>query len=254
MTGADAEKLRRDFEDFTEEHYRRILRTAKEGYEFAFLGDRVPKKPHIVLRHDVDFSVHRALKIAEIEGEYGVASTFFVRIHSEFYNLFERGIFEKIKKIAKLGHRIGLHFEGEFFTKIEGRKELEEKLLFEKDQIERPFKVKINAFSFHNPEAHNLLRFDQEKIGSMFNAYSDQLKRNYKYCSDSNGYWRHERIFDVVNERKYERLYILTHPEWWQEYPMSPKEKVNRAINSRAQSQLRAYRSLLESAGREDVG
>ena len=49
--------------------------------------------------------------LAKIENELGVKATYFLKLHSEFYNLFEKSIFEKVLKIIEFGHNIGLHFE-----------------------------------------------------------------------------------------------------------------------------------------------
>ena len=85
----------------------------------------------------------------------------------------------------------------------------------------------MDTFSFHNPEGGRLLGFDMDSVGEaenlMVNAYGRTIRRRYHYCSDSNGYWRHERLYDVVSNSKHERLHILTHPEWWLQRPMTPK-------------------------------
>ena len=247
-------KIKSDIQDFTEQHYRKILKVAKEHYKFIFYDSKTITKPHIILRHDIDASVHRALKIAKIENEYGIKSTFFLRIHSEFYNLFEKDITEKIYEIIKLKHKIGLHFEKEFYPKIKNQPELETTLLKEKKLLENVFNYKINAFAFHNPTFCNMLRFDQKRLGTMLNAYGKKIKADYRYCSDSDGYWRHDRIFDVIQSKKYDRLHILTHPEWWHTKPMTPKERIKRAIECRAKNQLNSYKNMLKNAGRHDVG
>lgn len=51
-----------------------------------------------------------------------------------------------------------------------------------------------------------------------------------KYCSDSNGYWRYERMMNVIKESQSEHLHLLTHPEWWTEDVMSPWEKYKDAV------------------------
>ena len=60
-------------------------------------------------RHDVDFSPHRSLKIAQIENELGISAYYFVLLRSSFYNLLEREISQIFQEIIKLGHIIGLH-------------------------------------------------------------------------------------------------------------------------------------------------
>ncbi len=52
-------------------------------------------KRYLILRHDVDFSVDRALELAKIENNYGISSTYFFLLHSDFYNIFEKDSFNK---------------------------------------------------------------------------------------------------------------------------------------------------------------
>src|SRR5947208_11960648 len=99
-----------DEADFTEEHYRAILTATRRRYSFASFDER-PDTPHVLWRHDVDLSPHRALAIARLEADAGVLSTYCVLLHSEFYNLLEAGITERIREIVRLGHRLGLHFD-----------------------------------------------------------------------------------------------------------------------------------------------
>ena len=47
--------------------------------------------PHVLWRHDVDVSVHRALGARAHRGRAGVRSTWFLSLHSPFYSLLERG-------------------------------------------------------------------------------------------------------------------------------------------------------------------
>lgn len=247
-----------DYDDFTEKHYREILETAKEYYEFKFFSDRIStKRPHVLWRHDVDMSMHRALKLAEIERDCGVRSTYFVRLHSEFYNLLEKDIHGKVRQIAGMGHKLGLHFESEFYMGGDGtfdKGRITELLVREKGIIEEEFGTKVDSFSFHNPEGAKLLELDSDRMGSMTNLYGKTLFGSYKYCSDSNGYWRHDRLYDVIRGRTHPKLHILTHPELWHDRPMTPKARIKRAITGRSRHQMKTYQKLLASAGRPDVG
>ncbi|MDE0091588.1 MAG: hypothetical protein OXP12_09645 [Thaumarchaeota archaeon] len=249
--------LKEDYKDFTERHYKEILREAKGRYRFAFFGDN-GEDPHVLWRHDLDASVHRAVRLAEIEKDCGVCSTYFVRLHSEFYNLLEGAVYDRILRIVRMGHRLGLHFEGEFYGGVAGGTALKRLLLREKGLLEDWFGLKVGAFSFHNPDGGQLLCLGMDSVGEaenlMVNAYGRTMRRRYHYCSDSNGYWRHERLYDVVSNSKHERLHILTHPEWWLQRPMTPKGRIRRAVTGRARTQMEAYLALLQSAGRKDVG
>jgi hypothetical protein len=61
------------------------------------------------------------------------------------------------------------------------------------------------------------------------------------YCSDSNGYWRFRRLYDVLNEKKDYRLQVLTHPEWWQEKPMPARQRFFRCVYGRANANMQNY-------------
>ena len=63
-----------NFSDFTESHYNLLLKTAKKNYTFESFGTKSVKS-HIILRHDVDLSVHRALALAKLEKKHNVKST-----------------------------------------------------------------------------------------------------------------------------------------------------------------------------------
>lgn len=64
-----------------------------------------------IIRHDVDMDLQEAVKMAEIENEIGIRSTFFVLLTSEYYNLLSGKNTNSVKKILELGHEIGLHFD-----------------------------------------------------------------------------------------------------------------------------------------------
>jgi len=57
----------------------------------------------IILRHDVDRAVVRALDMAQLEHEYDITSTYYFR-HTE--DVFRPEI---MRKIADMGHEIGFH-------------------------------------------------------------------------------------------------------------------------------------------------
>ena len=60
-----------NFSDFTESHNNLLLKTAKKNYTFESFGTK-SVKPHIILRHDVDLSVHRALALAKLEKKHKI--------------------------------------------------------------------------------------------------------------------------------------------------------------------------------------
>jgi hypothetical protein len=241
------------FDDFTEDSYRVMLELAREGYSFEPFGSSA-EGPHVLWRHDVDFSVHRALRLAEIESEQEVRATYFLSLHSELYNLLEAPVFARVKAIIELGHWAGLHFDASFYEGIESEVALAERISFERGLLEQLLERPVGALSFHNPDETENPFYDAAEIAGMVNAYGAELRQRYAYVSDSNGYWRHQRLPDLLAERTEPRLHVLTHPEWWQAEAMSPRERLARCIEGRARATGRWYDEALEAWGRENVG
>lgn len=231
--------------DFTKERYRSLLQIAKENYKFVSYRNIPWGERFILWRHDCDFSINRAYVLARIEREEEVLGTYFFNLHSEFYNIHEKTQYELICKIMELGHDIGLHFDAGFYNgSIKDEDSLAEKVELEASQLEDLFGIRPTAFSFHNPTPF-LLRFDREEYGGLLNCYSHRFKSEVGYCSDSNGYWRFRRLQDVLSEARDPCLQVLTHPGWWQDLPMPPRQRVFRCIYGRAKAILHSYDAAL---------
>jgi hypothetical protein len=242
------------FEDFTEENYRKLLRLCKQNYSFISYNQYRSEGKNVMWRHDIDLSVHRAMRLAEIEMEEGVKAIYFLHLHSEFYNALEKDVAECIFKIIEYGHSIGVHFDPNFYALTNQSSKLEYYLKMEKQLMEDIFQKEINVFSFHNPDVGNWLQVDREQIAGMINTYSAYIRDKYAYCSDSNGYWRFKRLEDVLSRAEDDKLQILTHPGWWVPTIMSPRERVSRCIEGRAEKQHKGYDNLLSEMGRKNVG
>ncbi len=240
--------------DFTETNYKNILQNAITRYSFIGYEDIKQisdNKEYILWRHDVDFSIHRSYALAKIEKELDVKATYFLQLGAEFYNLFEQEIKELIFKIRDFGHELGLHFDPTQY-RINTKEDLEKYLLFEKNIIEKLFDIKVSVFSFHNP-TENIMKFDDYQYAGMINTYAKYFKENIMYCSDSNGYWRHEKLEDFLSKKDYGNRQVLTHPGWWQKQSMSPFDRVKRCINGRVEKRLKTYEKNLKKYGRENV-
>jgi hypothetical protein len=238
------------FADFTEAGYRQLLLALKErGYSFARYGEP-PAGKHVLWRHDVDVSMHRAARLAAIEAQEGAFATYFVNPQCSFYSLLEPDVLRQCHAIARMGHEIGLHFDGGAHAIDRWqRSQLEVAVARAQSLLETIVGTPVRSVSWHNPDQSNLLDFDDETIAGLHNAYAGGLRRAYTYCSDSNGYWRFRPMAEVIAE-EHERLHLLTHPEWWTPEPMAPSDRIDRAIRGRAIRTRQDYDDLLARAGR----
>ena len=109
-------------------------------------------------------------------------------------------------------------------------------------------RARCEAVSLHNPSVSGTEDLDVEELGGMVHAGARSVRDGYAYVSDSNGYWRFERLAEVIAAGAHERLHVLTHPEWWQEEPMSPRERILRCIEGRGRA---VGGDLRRAAGRQ---
>ncbi len=238
------------FSDFIRRNYRKLLVLARRRYRFCGFAAFDETPGQLLWRHDVDYSLEPAVVLAQIEADEGVCATYNLLLRSEFYRLLDRGNMKRVREIISLGHAIGLHFDVGCH-KMSDRNSLVKCLQGEKRILENTFGCDVSVFSFHNPTS-DTMKYSGSRYAGMVNAYSAGFRQDVGYCSDSNGYWRHRRLEDVLRERKDSCLQVLTHPVWWTESVMSPKERIYRCIG-RDRGLRRQYDEVLKSGGRENI-
>ncbi len=95
--------------DFTLKSYKSLIVALQEaGYAFQTFEDFIVSPIQgktVVLRHDVDELAWNALKMAQLEHNRGVRSTYFFRIVKQ------SNVPEVIRQIVELGHEVGYHYE-----------------------------------------------------------------------------------------------------------------------------------------------
>ena len=243
--------IKKHAEDFTIKHYRKLLEIAKENYQFVFYNEINFDINFVLWRHDCDYSLNRALELARIENEMDIKSTFFINPHCWFYNIFEKNQTDLIMKILNFGHNIGLHFDAGYYD-VKHENELNDLIAFEGMMLENFFDTKIDVFSFHNPTAY-LLTCEQSEYGGMINCYSRTFKDEISYCSDSNGYWRHQRIYDFLLSSDKNNIQVLTHPGWWLDVVKQPRDRILRALNGRRDHVMQSYDDELKIFKRKNI-
>jgi hypothetical protein len=237
-----------NFSDFTFDEYEFLISIAKEHYLFRNFDNFEKGERFIIWRHDIDFSMISALELAELDAKNGIQSTFFLLPHSEFYNLLEKESKVIVDRIKELGHQIGLHFDSHYYG-VNSENQLDELIRRETAFFESLFDIKISCFSFHNTTDFTM-SCTNWTYGGLINTYADYFRNEVGYCSDSNGYWRHDRMKDVLKKAEDYCIQILTHDCWWQKKIQSPKQKVHEMIESAAQSKKDYYTNLLTINGR----
>jgi hypothetical protein len=176
--------------DFSLEHYRELLRAARDGgYRLAGF-DREPEAGVVILRHDVDLSLAGALVVAEAEAEEGVWSTWFLMTRSLFYNLASSEGEHAIARLRELGHRVAHH------------------AVWPNADLDERFDPVV---AWHNPEPE----FMQAPVPGAVNAMQAPFFDPEHYRSDSNQHWRHGCPHEDLREHRFEWLHLLTHPEIW---------------------------------------
>lgn len=240
-----------NFADFTLINYKRILKLAKENYLFEIFNSSTAYSKSIILRHDIEFSMPIALQMAKIESELDIKATYFLQLHSEFYNPFDKDSFNMVKDIIESGHHLGLHFDTHFWN-INSEQELKKCLLIDKETLERYFDIEIKVFSFHNTNEF-ILTCEKEKYGGMINVYSKYFKETVGYCADSTGYWRYERLEDRLKEAKDKQLQILIHDGMWQDEILPPRRRVFKVIDDRAEYLKKYYDQVLKKFGANNI-
>ncbi len=201
---------------FTYATYKELLNVLKKNYEFTsfskikFSNEPIEKK--VLLRHDIDIFLEKAVEMAAIEHELNITSTFFIFLRNPFYNIFSRDSENVIDKLISLNHNIGLHFDS---AKYEYKTipQLAYQITRETEFIQDFFGVKLDAVSFHRPIS--LQFYSNLEIASCPHAYEPIFVRKFKYFSDSRGTWRYGYPLDSKEYKSNENLHILIHPIWW---------------------------------------
>lgn len=205
---------------FAYEDYREIIRLVKAsgramGYERALGADKF-----IIMRHDVEYSVERAYRLAKVEESMDFVSTYFFQWTNNSYNILSRRNMDMIKDMHERGQHIGLHFALNGMTDM---KEVRRRIKMEMEILSEMFGFEIKEFSIHRP-SKDVLR-ENIKLEGIINAYQDEFFTfaenvtpetpvKVKYMSDANHIWRYGYP-DEKNITCYDKVQILTHPFAW---------------------------------------
>jgi hypothetical protein len=220
-----------DPSDFSAENYFRLLETlSSDGYKIVDFATVDPSQKHLLLRHDIDFDLQAAARLARLEQDHGYRATYFVLLTGEFYNPLSDHGRKALASIVSCGHEIGLHFDTAIHD--DDADALSEAAEKECLVLETLSGRAANVISMHRPPSA-LIGKDVNFAGRL-NTYAPRFTKDVVYCSDSRGAWRFGSPLQSEAFRRGTALQLLTHPIWWtQETPISPQQSVTDFLRSR---------------------
>lgn len=215
---------------FTYDAYRKLLSLLKShGYEYANFHDWSKFSQCVILRHDLDFDISRAVKIAQIEADMKVKSTFFVLVHSDMYNALSFQNVDYLRRLLQYGHNIGLHFDAMSYPEWTGdKRKICDFIREEAAVLSRAIGTPVSCVSMHRP-SEDILGANL-RIPGVVNSYEYVFFHEFKYVSDSRRHWR-EPIEEIIGSGKFARLQILTHPFWYNEKERDLRSSLIQFIN-----------------------
>ncbi len=222
--------------DFTLQKYKRLcLMLIEAGFiphtVQACLESKVKSEKRVVLRHDVDRKPANALKMAKMEAELGIQSTYYFRYPYTFKP-------DLVRRICDLGHEIGYHYE--VLAKTRGRYEEAIKLfnleLGEFRKICDVFTICMHGSPLSRYDNRDLWKcYDFKEFGIIGEGYLSFLEKDISYLSDTGRSWNSKNnvrdflpgrgsagptgstksLIEWIKDKNTGDLYLVTHPERW---------------------------------------
>jgi hypothetical protein len=195
------------------ELYEQTLRKALElGYEFPVVSEMRKQEDFpirfLLMRHDIDTSPANALEMARMEHRLGIRASYFVLLHSPFYNPAAPPHYDALRHILELGGEVGLHYDTQFFEErnidpIEGT-------LQDAHVLGTLLGREVVSVSQHRPASSVFL----EELNRYFvDAYNKDLMQGVRYISDSGFKWRGQPLLELLGQE--DRIHALIHPTSW---------------------------------------
>lgn len=221
--------------NFSYDSYIELLKLLKkQEYIFCTYDNYKNVDKCVIMRHDVDYDLSKAVELAKLEKKHGITTTYFVLLSSDFYNPASKSSYEALHQIVNLGHNIGLHFDETIYDY--SMHDMKYYILKEARILSEISGIDINCFSLHRPNAVTLET--EYVIPNFVNSYSEELFREFKYISDSRRRWR-EPVIDIIKSEKYKKLHILTHAFWYEEKEKDMKTTILQFVDRAREDRLK---------------
>ena len=193
---------------FTYEDYKQLLQAfIDRGYTFVSFNELFREKTDLTVNifHPIDVGLQFLPRMAQIDHEHKIRSTFHLSVVSRLYNLFSPQSQAVIQGLLNLNHHIGLHWD------IESDISNEDQFSILGDLV-RPFP--LDGMTEHRPPSR------QSPLGDI------------TYFADSRGKWRYGHPLDSQEFKEGKQMGLAVHPFLYSEY------KSERKITARMHSIL----------------
>ena len=224
--------------EFNLDGYRKLIRPLMNHYTFIDFEQCVAGEPgpFVILRHDIDYSLEKALVIAQVEAEeLGIQSTYFVLHSSPHYTILEPESIRLIQEIHGLGHTIGFHYNCDLFGLAGNPELLLEQLI---RAVENLCQVEVTCIACHNPGV---------TAGDMFvdhaqylNPYSPTFRDSMLYISESLGEWR-GGAFTKLWSLSAPKIQLLLHPCFWADEKVFDREQFLQDMRTKKIADVERY-------------
>lgn len=199
------------------EAYERLLRAiAAAGYSFVdFAGlDPGRAEPQVVLRHDVDGTLHGTTDVARIDAAHGIKATFFFLLRSHVYNLFSPWTAEVLGEVSRLGHDVALHCRLPLDPPRTAAG-LASMVQADLALARGAFPGMKALFSWHAVSGEFFVRWRGLEVPGLVNAYADPYFTGARFISDSNARYSVEELESLFRSGEHPRVQLLLHPIIW---------------------------------------
>ena len=211
---------------FSYDEYKEIISLIQEHLPIVSFNDVIDNnlEEYCVIRHDVEYSLDRALKLAQLENKLNIKSTYCIQVRNNIYNAISDKNIKLVEQIKSLGHEIALHQDPPSGLGDYGLKEY---LLRDMETLNKYYNIPIRIFSYHRPKQEYLQKYFT--VGDKINTNGNKFFHYFKgdglvkpedldvtYLADSNHKWKWGDPKNL-NFTKVKKLQINIHPYSWSE-------------------------------------
>lgn len=203
--------------------YRAILRRLKDTGKLMNFHQAMQSEKFVILRHDVEYSIRKAVEMARIEKQERVRSTYFIQIGSPAYNALCSENIAMMREIVSLGHDIGLHYrQPDGWQQPDHEAAIRRQLSILGSELG----MNLDLYSVHIPKSET--EYDRYRVPGALNAYGKWFFHRFGratkpvlYISDSELKWNYGYP-DAQTLNKEDRIQILIHPYGWSDEHRDP--------------------------------